>query len=686
MSEVRLTPVICPFCGFGCKLYVRSIDGVPAGIEFYDKGGVNEGKLCPKGVAAVDFLRHPERLRKPLRRVGERGEGRFKEISWSEAIKEVATRLKEIKKVFGAESVGFLSSARCTNEENYLMQKLARLYGSGNIDHCARLCHSATVAGLIKCLGAGAQSSPFTDILKTRVILVWGYNPAETHPLLMRYVLKAKDLGAKLIVVDPRRTRTARFADIHLQIRPGTDIALANAMMNVIISNDLYDRDFIVRRTEGFEELKKLVMKYTPKYAEEVTGVTAALIDEAARTFASAGRGVIMWAMGLTQHTVGTYNVVALADLALLCGYVGREGCGVYPMRGQNNVQGACDMGALVEFLPGYRPAAAEEKRREVAKLWGVDELPEPGLTVVEMVNEAGSGRIKAMYIMGENPVVSDPNTSHVIKALNNLEFLVVQDIFLTETAAYADIVLPAAAYAEKEGSLTSSERRVQWSFKAAEPPGEARPDWVILSSVARELGLKGFNYSSPEDILREINAVVPQYRGITPERLKSSPEGVFWPCPSEGHPGTMRLYEERFLTCNGKAKLVGVEHREPAEKPDREYPLILTTVRVVGQYHTLTMTGRSLSLVRRWPEPYVEVNPEDARRYGVSDGDEVYVVTRRGRYKCKVKVTSSIREGVVAIPWHWGANILTIDALDPTCKIPEYKVCACRIERVGGG
>jgi len=678
----KLVPVVCPYCGFGCRLYIRSFNGEPIGVEFFrEPGTANEGKLCPKGLS-FEFLRHPERLEKPLKRVGEKGRGEFREISWGEAVKEIAARLKEIRAKYGPDAVGFLASAKCTNEENYLMQKLARLFGTNNVDHCARLCHAPTVVGLIKTIGVGAQTNPYSDILMTNAIFIVGYNPAETHPVVMRYIVKAKESGAKIIVADPRRTRTAWFADIYLQHYPGTDLALINAMMNVIIREGLYNREFVTKRTVGFESLASVVSKYTPEYAEKITGVPASLIEEAARTLATAGKGVIMWGMGITQHTTGTDNVAALTSLALLCGYVGKEGCGLYPMRGQNNVQGACDMGALPSFLPGYRKVMDDGKRGEVAELWGVEDLPrEPGLTVVEMVHAAAAGKLKAMYIMGENPAVSNPNLSHVYEALEKLEFLVVQDIFLSETAMYADIVLPAAAWAEKEGSYTSSERRVQWSFKAAEPPGEAKPDWLILSELGKELELPGWRtYGSPEDILREINAVVPQYRGITPERLKRDLEGVFWPCPSEYHPGTPRLHVERFATPDGKARLIAAEFRPPAEIPDAEYPLMLTTYRVVGQYHTLTMTKRVAKLNKRWPEPYAEIHPDDAAKYGVRDGDIITILTRRGKYRVRARVTPSIKPGVVGLVWHWGANVLTNDALDPEAKTPELKVCACKI------
>ncbi|ASJ10028.1 formate dehydrogenase subunit alpha [Thermococcus sp. P6] len=671
----KLTIGLCPYCGVGCRFYIKTLNGEPVGIEVYE-GGVNGGKLCPKGVAALDFLRHRDRLTRPLKRT-EKG---FVEISWEQAIREIAGKILEIRDKYGPDALGFLSSARCSNEENYLMQKMARLLGTNNVDHCARLCHASTVAGLSRTVGAAAQSGSYRDIPRAKVLLIWGYNPAETHPVLMHYILKAKDNGARIIVVDPRKTRTAWFADMHLRIRPGTDIALANALMHVIIKERLYDRDFVSSRTKGFEELVRVVEKYKPEYAEKITGVPAHLIRETAITFATAGRGIIMWAMGITQHVTGTGNVEALADLGLLCGYVGKEGTGLFPMRGQNNVQGACDMGALPDVLPGYQSVTDSGR---VAGIWGVEELPEkPGLTVPEMIKEAHKGNIKALYVMGENPAVSDPNTKHVIEALENLELLVVQDIFLTETAEHAHYVLPAAAYAEKEGSFTASERRVQWNFKAIEPPGEAKADWEILVMLGKALGLD-FNYESVEDVTREICLVVPQYRGITPERLKGNVEGIQWPCPSEDHPGTERLHVERFPTPDGRANLIPVEFRPPAELPDEDYPFMLTTVRVVGQYHTATMSGRSEALARRWGEAYAEINPSDAKRLGIEDGERIRIVTRRGSYECRARITKRVGEGLIAVPWHWGANVLTNDALDPVAKIPELKVSACRVERV---
>lgn len=683
----KLVPVVCPYCGVGCRLYIKSIDGHPVGIE-YAKDIPNisneNGKLCPKGNAVLEYLLTRDRLKKPLKATEQ---GKFVEISWREAIREVSERLKTYSKD-DPDAMMFFGSARTFNEPNYLIQKLARMLGTNNVDHCARLCHSSTVSGLKAVFGAGAMTNTYRDIEEANVIFIIGHNYAETHPVGFRYVLKAKERGAKVIVADPRFTRTAWFADIFLQHYPGTDIALLNGLIHVIIEEELYDRDFVVRRCTGFDELAEIVEKFTPEYVETITGVPAELIVQAARTFATAGKGVITWAMGLTQHTHGHDNVRLAATLSAICGYQGREGCGCAPMRGQNNVQGACDLGVLPNVFPGYQAVTDSEKRKFFEEFWGVPLSDEIGYTVIEAAHAIEKGKVRAYYVMGENPVISDANSNHVMKALQKLEFMVVQDIVPTPTMEFADIVLPAAAMLENEGSLTNTERRVQWSFQAANSPGEARPDWWIVSEIGKAVGFsgegpKGFVYTSPEDILREINACTPQYRGITPERLKENLAGIHWPCPSKDHPGTRVLYKDRFLTPDGKAHLAAVDYKGPAELPDEDYPFLLTTVRYVGQYHTLTMTGRSRSLVKRWPEPLAEIHPEDAEKLGIKTGDWIKIETRRGVYPVRVKVTRTVKKGVIAVPWHWGANVLTNDALDPVSKIPETKVCACRILKI---
>ncbi len=678
----RLVPVVCPYCGSGCGVYIVSEDGRYAGIEYWKEHPFNRGKLCPKG-NDFSFLVSPERLKKPLKRT----ESGWKEISWSEAIKEVAERLKEYAKAYGADVIGFLASAKCYNEENYALQKLARILGSPNIDHCARLCHAATVHGLIRTAGAGAISSTFDQLLDSEVIFITGWNTAVTHPVIFgQYVLKAKARGAKLIVADPVLNETAMKADLFLQQLPGSDVALFLSIAHVIIRDGMVDWEFVEKYTTGFEEFKEAAMKWPPEKAEEVTGVPASLIIEAAHALGSAKRGSILWAMGVTQHINGTDAVSVLAMIAALRGWWGKPGCVIGGVRGQNNVQGACDMGCLSEFYPGYVRASNREALKRIAEKWGVDveSLPGEGLTVVEMMHAAERGKLKAMYIMGENPMVSDPNLNHVREALKRLEFLVVQDIFLTETAEYADIVLPAAAWAEKEGTFTSADRHVQWSFKALEPPGEAKPDLEIIVMVARALGLdKYLPYRRPEDVLREINAVIPAYAGITPERVKNTPGGIPWPCPSPDHPGTKILFADRkFKTPTGKFTFYRVDYRPPAETPSPDYPLILTTMRLVGAYHTHTMTGRSLHVSKRWPPPgEVLIHPETAAEYGVKDGQKVVIETRRGSYTAIARVTERVKPGVIAVPWHYGANILTNDELDPISKEPELKVAAARIK-----
>lgn len=680
MSE-SLTPVVCPYCGVGCGLFIKSLNGKYVGIEYNYNHPVNKGSLCPKP-NDLSFLNSPHRLKKPLKKT----ESGFVEIGWREAIKEVAGRFKEIVNGYGSNSVAFLASAKCFNEENYLLQKLARLLGTNNVDHCARLCHAPTLVGMGRATGVGALTATFNDIANSEVIVIWGANPAETYPIVMgRYIMKAKNNGAKLIVVGPTKNKTAWHSDIFIQVRPGTDIAVANAIMNVIINEGLYDKEFIERRVDGFDKLVQTVSKYTPELAASISGASAFAIKQAAYLMASSRKGTIVWSMGITQHIVGQRNVLALATIAALLGWYGKPGTCVGGLRGQNNVQGSCDMGALAEFLPGYVKVVDDVGRKRIAELWGVTELPRNvGLTLPCIFREAESGRVKAAYVMGENPVISEANSTHVINGLDRMEFLVVQDIFMTETAEHADIILPAAAWAEKEGSFTNSERRVQWSFKAVEPPGEARPDLYIIIDLAKELGLeKYFNYSSPDEVLLEINKVIPAYAGITPTRLKNTPGGIIWPCPSTDHEGTRILHVEKFRTPSGKFNIIPVEHQPPAEMPDDEYPLILTTHRVVGVFHTNTMTGRSNALVKRWPEAEAIINPATAHTYGVSDNEVVKLVTRRGEYLVKIRLHQGIQEGVISVPWHWGANKLTNDALDPDASTPETKVCACKIVKL---
>ena len=526
------------------------------------------------------------------------------------------------------------------------------------------------------------MTNPIGDIEKADVILITGSNTTENHPVLSSYVKRAVVYkGAKLIVIDPRKIPITRFADIWLRPNLGTDVAYINGMMHVIIKENLYDEDYVTSRTVGLNEMKKTVEKYTPEYVEEITGIHRDKLIEAARLYAQAPAASILYAMGITQHTTGTDNVKSLANLAMLCGNVGIEGGGVNPLRGQNNVQGACDMGALPNVYTGYQPVVDLAIRDHMEKAWGVEKLPEkPGITVTEMMEKAHEGKMKCLYIMGENPMISDPDLNHAKKSLENLDFLVVQDIFLTETAQMADVVLPAACFAEKEGTFVNTERKVQLIRKAVEPPGDAKEDWNIIADLAGRMG-DPMDYGSAKDIMEEIAEVTPSYRGINYGRLKS--DGIHWPCPSTEHPGTPCLHVDQF-SC-GLGVFHAIDFIPPAELPDEKYPLYLTTGRVLYQFHTGTMTMKSDGLNELAPESFVEISAQDAQAYRIEDGDSLKISSRRGEIEAKARLSEKAVEGTIFIPFHYAnaaANKLTNTALDPTAKIPEFKVCAVRIEK----
>lgn len=526
------------------------------------------------------------------------------------------------------------------------------------------------------------MTNPIADIEKANVILIEGSNTTENHPVLSSYVKRAVTFkGAKLIVVDPRRVDITRFATLWLRLNLGTDVAFINGMMHVIIKENLYPEDYVKSRTVGFEELKKTVEKYTPEYVEGITGVPGDQIVEAARLYGQAPAASILYAMGITQHTTGTDNVKSLANLAMLCGNMGIEGGGVNPLRGQNNVQGACDLGGLPNVYTGYQKVDDPAIRARMEKAWGVEKLPEkPGLTVTEMMEKGPEGGIKCLYIIGENPMVSDPNLNHAEKTLEKMDFLVVQDIFLTETAKMADVVLPSASFAEKEGTFVNTERKVQRVRKGIDPPGEAQEDWKIVTELSSRMGY-GMDYPSAEAIMEEIAQVTPSYCGINYERLKN--EGIHWPCPSSDHPGTPCLHVDKF-TC-GLGVFHALEYKAPAELPDAEYPMYLTTGRVLYQFHTGSMTMKSQGLNDLAPECFVEISPQDAKAYEIGNGDLLKIVSRRGEIEAKARLSGKAVKGTIFIPFHYAkaaANRLTNAALDPTAKIPEFKVCAVRMEK----
>ncbi len=670
----------CIYCGCGCGLYLES-DGSRVVSSVPSKNHpVSKGSLCVKGWNSFEFINSRERLTSPL----VKKKGRFVTTSWDEAFRIVGERLNYYKEKFGGDSLAFLTSAKATNEENYLMMKLSRaVFGTNNVDHCARLCHASTVAGLAATMGSGAMTNSIEDFEHADCFLVTGSDTTGQHPLIGSRIIKSvQDRGAKLLLFDPRKIRLSKYAYLHARIRGGTDVAWINGLMHIIIRDGLEDREYIRERTEGYDRLKKVVERYDPGYVEKITGVPAAILEEAAHIYATTKRAMIVFSMGITQHAAGVDNVKSLANLAMLTGHVGFPATGVNPLRGQNNVQGACDMGGLPDVYSGYQKVVDPVAREKFRKAWGVDYLPEkPGLTITEMFEGACRGKIKAIYIMGENPALSDPDLNHVRRCIENVEFLVVQDLFLSETARYADVVFPASSFAEKDGTFTNTERRVQRIRKVMEPVGNSMPDWKIISGVAKAAGYAGMGYTSPKEIMDEIASLTPIYGGITYERLE--PFGLQWPCPSRDHPGTPYLHKDRFT--RGKGLFLPAEYREPPELPDGEYPFLLTTGRTYWHFHTGTMTRRTSTLTREVPENYIEMHPEDARRMGIRDGEMVKVSSRRGEINVKVRITEYVASGSVFIPFHFkesAANLLTIRALDPEAKIPELKVCAVKIEK----
>lgn len=676
--DIRYILTTCPYCGSGCGIYLKVRDGHLIGAVPSKSHPVSKGRVCVKGINSWEIVEHKDRIKRPLVRKN----GRLQETGWEEALEIITKRLGEIKGKYGADSIGFWSSARCTNELNYLVQKLARaVFGTNNVDHCARTCHSPTVAGLVRAFGSGAMTNSIDEIKDTGCLLAIGSNAPEAHPLIGWRVRDAKDRGATVIVCDPRKTDMARYADIHIQHYPGSDIALLNCLMHIIIKENLEDRIYINQRTEGFEELCKSVERYTPEYTAKITGVDKALLYKAAVTYAKAKPASIIYTLGITEHTTGTENVMSVANLSMLTGNVGVEAGGVNPLRGQCNVQGACDMGALPDVYPGYQRVTDPHIQQKFEHAWGVRLNPKPGLTTTDQLIYAREGKIKAFYIIGEDPLRSDPNIEVVKDALEKLEFLVVQEIFLSPTASIADVVLPGASFAEKEGSFTNSERRVQLIRKAIEPVGESRPDWQIVSDIATRMGYP-FRYNNTSEIMDEIASLTPIYGGISHTRIQKF--GIQWPCPDKSHPGTKFLHKEKFT--RGLGKFNPIEHRPPAEEPDSEYPFYLSTGRMLFHYNVGTMSRRTHILDREYPEMFVEINERDAERIGIENNGMCRVKTRRGTLDVRARVSDRVKEGVLWMPFHYGnnpANLLTIDAFCPIARTGEYKVCAGRVEKI---
>ncbi len=671
----REVSTVCPYCGVGCRILLGTRGETVVSARGDMDAPVSHGRLCVKGrFGSFEFISHPDRLKAPLIRTA----GGFREATWEEALTLVARELKKYR----GDAFGGLSSAKVTNEDNYVFQKFVRAaMGTNNVDHCARLCHSSTVAGLALSFGSGAMTNPADDLLNAEVILVTGSNTTESHPIIGLKIREAVARGSKLLLFDPRQIQLSQIATVWARQRPGTDVAWINGLMHVIIRDGLMNAEFIRSRTEGFEAVKNLVAGYTPERVSGITGVPAEIIVKSARLYATAARAAIVYSMGITQHTTGVDNVRSLANLAMITGQIGRSGTGVNPLRGQNNVQGACDMGALPNYYPGYQQVANADTRAKFGKAWNV-ELPNvPGLTVTQMLPAAFDGEIKAMYVMGENPVLSDADVTHVVKSLMKLEFLVVQDIFLTETAKLAHVVLPASSYAERDGTYTNTERRVQLTKPVVRPPGQARRDWEIICELATAVGYP-MTYTSTAQIDAEMRGLTSSYAGISHARLDAGAQ-LHWPCPSEDHLGTPILHRESFT--RGLGQFYPVEYEPAAEETDASFPVVLTTGRMLEHYHTGTMSRRSKGLDGLVPGPFVEVNRTDARKIRVKDGDRVKVTSRRGSIVLPAKVGARVNTGVLFIPFHFweaAANVLTNPASDPIAGIPEFKVCAVRIER----
>ncbi len=684
MAE-KLVPVVCPWCSVGCRFYAVSVNGYIRKIEFdYDHPTVNRGKLCPKGVASYQFINSPDRLKKPLKRVGEKGEAKFEEISWDEAYSIIAEKIKETIGTYGPEALAFIASEKLFLEENYLIHKLSKALGTNNLDFPGRYCQYSNSVARTVMFGSGGATNPFEDVTKADVIVIWGHNPAETAPVFFgQYLEKAIiDNSAELIVVDPRDTRGHKYSGIHLKPYPGTDLALALAILNVIITEGLYDREFVESRTNGFKELQESVSKYTPEWAEKICGVQAGLIREVARKIGFSKHLVFLVNEGVNQHINGYETALAIADIIAVTGNIGKDGVfsGVFP--GANCGYCAAMTGIAPNKLPTGQLVTDEEARKQLERIWGFEIPEKPGLDLTAIIREMGNS-IHFVYAAGANIAKSAPNSAWVREQLKKLDFLVVQDIFPTDLAKYADIVLPAAAWFEKTGTAISAERRVQRTYKAADAPGEAKPDWLIIVELAKALGLgTHFKYESTDEILMEINSVIPIFKGATPEYLKEHPEGCFFPCSEPGE-GTKVLFKKAFKKPDGKAALMAVEWREPPEMPDEEYPFWLTNFRFVGQWHTGTMSFKSRSLDKRWPEEYVVINPKDAAKLGVKDGELVKVETRRGSILVKANVTDHIREGVLAMPNHWQINFLTLEKTHEKTKMAELRAVAARIVKV---
>jgi formate dehydrogenase major subunit len=692
----RAVQSVCPYCGVGCQIEyqiagdrILAVEGKP--------GPANANRLCVKGRFGFDYVTHPHRLTQPMIRkpgVAKDAHGavdpanpwsHFRPASWDEALDAAAGGLARIRDRDGGRALAGFGSAKGSNEEAYLFQKLVRAgFGTNNVDHCTRLCHASSVAALMEGIGSAAVTAPFTECKNSDVIIVIGANPTENHPVAATFFKQAAKRGAKLIVMDPRGQALRRHATHMLQFKPGTDVAMLNALLHVIIAEELYDRQYVAAHTENFAALQTHVRDYSPEAMAPLCGIDAATLRAVARAYARAEAAMIFWGMGISQSVHGTDNARCLIALALITGHVGRPGTGLHPLRGQNNVQGASDAGLIPMVFPDYRSVEDAAIRGEFERSWGRKLDPKRGLTVVEIVNAIAAGSIKGMYIMGENPAMSDPDANHAREALAKLEHLVVQDLFLTETAAFADVVLPASAWPEKDGTVTNTNRQVQMGRQALPLPGEARLDWWIIQEIARRMGLD-WNYDHPSEIFAELARAMPSFANLTWERLERE-NAVTYPCDAPDRPGHDVVFGDGFPTPSKRGKLVPASILPPAEEPDADYPLILTTGRQLEHWHTGAMTRRTELLDALEPAPVASLSPAWLRERGIAPGDRIRVSTRRGEVELMARADQAVPPGMVFIPFCYAeaaANRLTNPQLDPIGKIPEFKFCAARVERV---
>ena len=685
---------LCPYCGVGCQTKVFVKDNKIVQVDGRD-GPANNQKLCVKGRFGYDYIHNEGRLMKPLiRKEGVRKQkienykglkisDYFREASWDEVIEFSAKNLNSIYSKNGPSSICGFGSAKGSNEEAYLFQKLIRTaFKTNNVDHCTRLCHASSVAALMEGVGSGAVSAPFTAVKDSDCIIVIGARPTTNHPVAATYFKRAAKDGKKLIIMDPRKQDLSRHAYSHLQFKPGKDVALLNAIIYTIIEEGLYDKQYVSSMTEGFEALKNNISKFVPEEMENICGISAEVIRDTARIYANSDKSIIFWGMGISQHIHGTDNSRCLITLALITGHIGRPGTGLHPLRGQNNVQGASDAGLIPMVYPDYQPVEDINNHKKMQEFWGTELDQKKGLTVVEIMDKVCEGQIKGMYVMGENPVMSDPDQNHTIEGMCKLDTLVVQDIFMTETAWYADIILPASAHAEKNGTFTNTNRQVQMGRKVINPPGEAKEDLEIINDLGKALGLD-WNYNHASEVFNEMSKVMPSLNNISWERVEKE-DSVTYPCDDKNLPGNEIVFSQNFPTSSGLAKIVPTDLISPHELPDQNFPFVLTTGRLLEHWHTGAMTRRSNTLDNIEPEAIVNMNRLDMKNLKLEPGNKVQVKTRRGSIELSVRQDTELPKGMIFIPFCFSeaaANKLTNPQLDPFGKIPEFKYCAANIE-----